>query len=50
MAIVPHTTPAGGHVFVTIHMRATVPPDLPIKGAILAMSVSQSLALESTTP
>ena len=50
MAVVPHTTPVGGHIFVTARMNAMVPPDLPIKRAVLAKSVSQSLALEWTTP
>ena len=49
MAVVPHTMPVGGHIFVTACMCAMVPLDLPIKGAILAKLVSQSLAPESTT-
>ena len=36
MAVVSDTMPAGGHIFVTMCMCATVPPDLPIKGVVLA--------------
>ena len=42
--------PAGGHIFVPTHMHVAVPPDFPIKEAVLAKLVSQSLAPESTTP
>ena len=48
--LVPCTTPVGGHNFVTACMHVAVPPKPPIKVAILAKSVSQSLALESSTP
>ena len=41
--------PAGGHIFMTMRMHVIVPPDLPIKGAVLAKLVSQSLALKLTT-
>ena len=48
-ALVPRTTPMGGHIFVTTCMHVAVPPDPPIKEAVLAKSVSQSLAPELTT-
>ena len=41
--------PVGGHINVTTHMRVATPRQPPIKVAVLATSVSQSLALESTT-
>ena len=41
--------PVGGHNFVTARMHVVVPPKPPIKVAVLAKSVSQSLALESST-
>ena len=50
MALVPHTTPASGHIFVATHMRVAVLPNFPIKEVVLAKLVSQSLASESTTP
>ena len=40
MALVPRTMPVGGHIFVTAHMRVAVPPNFPIKEAVLAKLVS----------
>ena len=41
--------PVGGHIFVTACMCAMVPPNFPIKEAVLPKLVSQSLAPESIT-
>ena len=43
------TMPVGGHIFVTACMCTVVPQKPPIKVAVLAKSVSQSLALKSST-
>ena len=50
MALVQCTTPMGGHIFVTACLHVAVLPNPPIKVAVLANLVSQSLALELTTP
>ena len=47
MVVVPCTTSVGGHIFMTACMRSMVPQTPPIKGAVLAQSVSQSLWLLS---
>ena len=45
----PHLTHMSGYDSVYSHMRRRPPPICPIKGQVLPSSVSQSLALESST-
>ena len=49
MLLVPHTMLVDGHIFMTMYMCTAVPPKPPIKEAILAKSVSLSLALKPST-